>query len=100
MSNQTVLSNPVLCRDCKFCAPDKDYAVFRWFHLIPLIGQIAFFVNLIGFREGRWEFAKCMQSVKPNLVSGKQPYRSGKYCSVERDYSCGIEAKFFEARQP
>lgn len=42
---------------------------------------------------GRYRFAKCAYT--PDLVDGS----ASNYCSVERKFDCGPEAKYFEPKR-
>jgi hypothetical protein len=72
----------LFCKDCAHCRP-----VSSWFGLVV-----------------RFEFARCARAPKPNidkfeyLVSGDSDAidkREFHYCSTERQFDCGVEAKFF-----
>lgn len=67
----------VLCKDCKHCKLDN------FFYWIP-------------FTTGKYEFAKCTRQKKIDMVSGKETVVRS-YCTVERNWDCGKEGKYFEA---
>jgi hypothetical protein len=65
-----------LCKDCKYF--ERSWLIFS-----------------------NGQFDKCTRSEhkSPNLVIGGVMKSEKKFCTIERDYSCGTGAKFFEAKK-
>ena len=63
------------CKDCRFC-----------------IAQ-----------DSKWDFAVCHHESALTIEQSKwhlgEEGRKHTYCSVHRQYTCGKEAKFFEAKE-
>lgn len=81
MAEQTGL----LCKDCKWCEPNKAWI----------------------FSRNKWEFAHCGRTAhivkaEPSPVDGKPrsaDQRVVEYCSIERKHGdCGRNATMFEAK--
>lgn len=77
------MSDPKLCKDCKYCRPDWMTKIFTF-----------------GIDNG-YEYAKCTRPIFGDLVSGTT--RMNNFCSCERvSYitieTCGKEAKYFEQK--
>jgi len=62
-----------LCKDCKHSVPDKDFP---------------------NGSEDYFRFAKCGRETSP--VTGMPDLSN--HCTVERNYSCGSEGKFWESK--
>lgn len=92
-----------LCRDCKHCIPDQYFRWPKWWHLLPPIGWLAFFVG-IEFRGDYWRYAQCALTVVPDYVASRTPnMASARFCSTERrasrENACGPAAVHFEEKE-
>lgn len=74
------------CKDCKHVRRAKFFAVMS-----------------LGLSADQWKYAKCARTEmwKDKHYEMTSPrVRTGEYsyCAVEREFSCGTEAKFFEEK--
>lgn len=83
-----------LCKHCKWCKPDRSW---WWFCLI--LPAAPFFAY--GAMSEQWRYSTCRRAKRGltsyELTGARQP-ASTAFCSVERQFSCGYDAKFFEPK--
>jgi hypothetical protein len=86
-----------LCRDCKFCEPERVDRLLYIFLLLPIVGWGVFLYEVF-FRE-KYQFSKCRLSNEYDLVIGKATDHYMRFCSTERGWgNCGPDGKNFELK--
>jgi hypothetical protein len=75
------------CKDCKHVRRDKVFAIAS-----------------LGLGSKQWEFAKCARSrmwrsAAREMTSPKVRTGEHSFCSTQREFACGPDAKFFEPKE-
>lgn len=88
---------PKLCKDCRHCMPERTC---WWFCLcLPLAPFFAWCALSDQYRMARCRLFKSPTAFGDSLTGGRIRGKDQfMFCSNAREFKCGHDAKFFEAR--